>query len=237
MSVIIPAILPTSRRDLEEKLLQVAGITDEVQVDIVDGVFASPPTWPYTEGAQIDSVTPHVFAKVPNLRIETDLMVEESEHITGRWITAGATRILIHLESTTHLGRQLADFNKEYGHDKDFFSGVLSLGIAINVETNLELLEPYIDSIDYVQFMGIKRIGVQGQPFATEVLNKIALFRKKHPNMTIQVDGGVSLESAPLLLGAGVSRLVVGSALWNAPNLSEAFQKFSALTQLHGLYE
>ena len=55
--------------------------------------------------------------------------------------------------------------------------------------------------------------------------------------MPIQVDGGVSLESAPVLLQAGVSRLVVGSALWRAPDFNKALQAFNELTQTHGFYE
>ena len=50
MSIIVPAILPSSRRDLVTKLDALAGLVDEVQVDIVDGLFAGPATWPYDTG-------------------------------------------------------------------------------------------------------------------------------------------------------------------------------------------
>jgi ribulose-phosphate 3-epimerase len=165
-----------------------------------------------------------------------DMMVRDPEQVTGSWITAGATRILAHLESTTYLPRLITDLKLKYGHEKGFASQSLSFGLALNIDTSLDMLEPYLDDIDYVQFMGIKDIGKQGQPFATEVLNKIAVFRTKHEDIPIQVDGGVNLESAALLLNAGVSRLIVGSALWKASNLKIAYAQFEALTEKHGLY-
>lgn len=236
MAIIVPAILPTSRHDLDEKLARLVGIAQEVQIDIVDGVFASPPTWPYAEAhTEFGDVGELPF--LDDFHYEMDLMVKDPELLTGSWISAGATRILAHLESTTYLPRLITDLKVKYGHEKGFASDLLSFGLAVNIETSLELLEPYLAETDYVQFMGIKSIGKQGQPFATEVLNKIAVFHGKHPDMPIQVDGGVNLESASLLLGAGVSRLVVGSALWRAPDLRIAYQQFVDLIDSRGLYE
>jgi hypothetical protein len=106
-----------------------------------------------------------------------------------------------------------------------------------DTDTHLELLEPYLDSIDYVQFMGIKRIGVQGQPFSSDVLNKIKMFRSKHPQIPVQVDGGVSVETATLLLSLGVSRLVIGSRLWNSDNPEQVFTELTELGDHYGLYE
>lgn len=239
MGIIVPAILPTSRHDLDEKLARLVGLATDVQIDIVDGKFASPATWPYANGGEDFarmSAEGKTINNIDDLHVEVDLMVSDPEQITGTWIAAGATRILAHLESTQYLPRLITDLKVKYGHEKGFASDMLSFGLALNVSTELELLEPYLPDIDYVQFMGIKNIGKQGQPFATEVLTRIAIFHKKHPDIEIQVDGGVNFESAPLLLNAGVSRLVVGSALWKAPDLHEAFRKLSGLTEEHGLY-
>lgn len=236
MSIIVPAILPTSKEDLEEKLGRLVGIATEVQVDIVDGLYATPATWPYVHdnGAfNADSVLPHL----DDMHVELDLMVCKPEEVTGSWIEAGATRILVHATSTDHLPNLVTDFKMKYGHAKGFSASFLSFGLAITLDTKLEVLDPYIDDIDYVQFMGIKTIGRQGEPFATEVLERINVFRHRHPGVPIQVDGGVNMESAPLLLEAGVSRLVVGSALWRAPNLLEAYAQFVELTESHGIFE
>jgi ribulose-phosphate 3-epimerase len=236
MGIIVPAILPTSRHDLDEKLTQLVGLASEVQIDIVDGTFAAPASWPYSEGLAefaADGTLPHL----DDFHYEVDLMVKDPEQVTGTWIAAGATRILAHLESTSYLPQLITDLKVKYGHEKGFAADFLSLGLAIDVATDASVLAPYVADIDYVQFMGIAAIGKQGQPFAKEVLEKISAFRHRYPGTPVQVDGGVNFETAPLLLSAGVSRLVVGSALWKAPDIHEAYARLQELTETHGLYE
>lgn len=239
MSVIIPAILPTSREDLQNKLLALQGISKNVQIDVVDGSFVSPASWPYlgndAAGAEAEDVA-GAMEYVGALHTEMDLMVSHPETELNRWINAGANRVVVHAESTHTLPKLLDNFMTTYGHDKDFAPGLLSLGLGLNISTDIALIEPYLPRCDYVQFMGISHIGKQGEPFDKKVLVKIGSFRKKYPNIPIQVDGGVSLETAPALLSAGASRLVVGSALWKAPNLAAAYTSFTELTTRYGLY-
>ncbi len=240
MSIIVPAILPASRKDLVDKMERLSGLVDEVQVDIVDGKFASPPTWPYDTGpselarmlAEGD-IIPHAG----ECRIEVDLMVENPETTAGAWIELGASRVTVHAASSQHLPRLLDSFKTLYGHDKEFSTGLLSIGIAIPPSVDPETLAPYLDQIDYVQFMGIRNVGRQGEPFDTGVLRAIELFRKRHPNTPVQVDGGVSLVTAPKLLELGVSRLVIGSALWRAPDFNKALAELKEMTEEKGIYE
>lgn len=237
MSAIVPAILPKSRLDLEEKLERLRDIegVDSVQIDVVDGRYATPATWPYKGNETVqpgDSIHQSGRAKY-----EIDLMVSHPEEAVATWVALGASRITLHIESTKYLSKLLDDMCDTFGHDKDFSVGMLSIGIAIGIETDLSVLEPYVSRIDYVQFMGIKTIGRQGEPFDSRVLKKIAAFRKLHPDMEIQVDGGVSRTTAPELLKAGVDRLIVGSALMNAKDLKQEFDAFTELTEEHGIYE
>ena len=235
MGIIVPAIIRTSKRDLEEKLARLKGIATEVQIDIVDGKFAAPASWPYVDSASF--VAEAMLPFLGDFRFEMDLMVRDPEQVTGTWIAAGASRIIAHFESTTYLPQLVTDLKVKYGHEKGFATELLAFGISVQIDTNLELIEPYLNDVDFVQFMGIKHIGVQGQPFATEVLNKIAVFRKRHRDIPIQVDGGIHHESAELLLKAGVSRLIVGSSIWNSANVKEEYERLVALTETHGLYE
>jgi ribulose-phosphate 3-epimerase len=238
MGAIVPAILPTSKPDLEEKLArfgEVEGITS-VQIDIVDGRYATPASWPYTEKVG-DLGSAENLPHLGKINFEVDLMVTHPEEVIGSWITLGATRITVHLESTQFLPRILEDMRKRFGFDKDFAPDLLSIGIAIGLSTDLVALEPHLQHADYVQFMGIKTIGKQGQPFDANVIKKIAAFKKKHPEMQIQVDGGVTLATAPQLLKAGVDRLIVGHAFKDSTNLQETFNAFTALTEEYGIYE
>ena len=237
MATIIPAILASTKEEVAQKLLHARDFATEVQLDVVDGSFASPSTWPYsgqqfTHGGVV-SPLPHA----DDLCIELDLMIDDPEKTLHTWMAIGARKILFHLESTTQMKQILDTLHTEYGYEKGFMEHALQVGIAINQETRLELLEPYLEHIDYVQFMGIKRIGVQSQPFSKEVLSSIRVFRQKHPNTRIQVDGGVSVQTAPALLALGVSRLVVGSAIWNTEHPERAYTQLQSLAEQYGLYE
>jgi ribulose-phosphate 3-epimerase len=236
MSAIIPAILPTSREDLGGKLARIQGLVDTVQIDIVDGKFANPATWPYVNRLPEFAERVDEGEALPYLgefHFEMDLMVADAEQTTGLWIAAGAQRLTIHLESTQYMPKIITDLTEKYGHAKDFAPGLLSFGIALDIATDLDALEPYMDSADYVQFMGIAVDGKQGQPFDDRVLQKVRAFRKRHPDTVVQVDGGVSAETLPSLLAAGVDRFVVGSALWKTSHPAEALANLVRITQEH----
>lgn len=237
MGAIIPAILPASRADLESKLGQLDGIAHAVQIDVVDGRYASPASWPYVEnGAEKDS-NEEFLPFLGHFHFEFDLMVESPGLVAGAWIDHGVNRLTLHADHTRDLAAVLEKLKITYGHDKGFAPDLLSLGLAIAVETDLALIEPYLDRVDYVQFMGIRTVGRQGEPFDNRIVRKIVAFRKAHPDTPVQVDGGVNLATAPILLDAGVSRLVIGSGLWKAPNLAEEFKKYAALAEEYGIYE
>lgn len=235
MTSIVPAILPKSFDDLIGKIARLQNITDEVQIDIVD--LESPEkitTWPYTEPT-IENPEEKAFLYTGSLTREVDLMIDTYDTRVGRWIEAGAQRITIHADRVRDLPGLIQKIKKDYAHDVTFKIGLFSFGLAIGVDTDTSLIEPYLDECDYVQFMGISRIGKQGEVFEKSILDKIASFQTKHPNMLIQVDGGVTLDNVPSLIHVGVTRLIVGSALWNAPDLAEAYAKFIQLSKECGL--
>ncbi|HWH16312.1 MAG TPA: hypothetical protein VNU25_01875 [Candidatus Paceibacterota bacterium] len=240
MGIIVPAVIPASRQDLADKLGLLEGVCEEVQIDIVDGIYASPPSWPYREDHAEPSrmlAEGSMLPGVSSLRLEIDLMSQDPESIAGTWIGLGATRLTIHAESTRYLGRFLENIRVLYGHDAGFAPDLLSIGLAIGADTDLALIEKYLDRIEYVQFMGIRKIGRQGEPFDPRVIARVKAFRKKYPRVQVQVDGGITLSNAPQLLDAGVARLVVGSAIWKQEDPVAAYRALNELTEKHGLYE
>lgn len=240
MGIIVPAIIPTSREDLETKLKTLQGVCEEVQIDIVDGAYASPASWPYNgDHAEPSRMLAEglMFPGADAFRLEVDLMSEDTESMSGTWIGLGAVRLTVHAESTRYLGRFLENTKTLYGHDAGFAPDLLSIGLAIGADTDLALIEKYLDRVEYVQFMGIRKIGRQGEPFDPRVIARIKSFRKKYPKVPVQVDGGITLSNAPDLLTAGVARLVVGSAIWKQEDPVAAYRALDQLTQEHGLYE
>lgn len=239
MSVIVPAVLPASKRELDEKLARYVGLAPSIQIDVIDGVFASPASWPYADGVGEIARLAERGQTLPFLdefKFELDLMVQNPEEVIGSWIALGASRITIHVESTNYPQRIVSDFKVRYGHDRDFTPDLLSFGFALNIDTDIAVIAPFIDDIDYVQFMGIKRIGRQGEPMDKRIIERITTFRRTYPSKEIQIDGGVSNETAPALLAAGADRLVVGSTLLYAPDLKKEFQYLTDLTQQYGRY-
>lgn len=232
MIEIIPAVMPISTIDLQSKLAQVAGHMSVAQIDVMDGKFVEDVSWPYTEDDEYFQGILHEDAGLPywdQFDFEVDLMVIRPEDVINDWITAGVRRIVVHQESTNEMEKILKDFRERFpkSEQPDVFD--CEIGIAQNIDTPIESLYPFLDQIDFVQFMGIAEIGVQGNPFDERVFDKINALREYAPQTIISVDGGVSLEVASDLISAGVNRLVIGSAIFKSEDIGATIKEFKAL--------
>ncbi|GMQ94894.1 MAG: ribulose-phosphate 3-epimerase [Patescibacteria group bacterium] len=234
---IIPAIMPKSFKELEEKASLLAGLVDVVQIDVMDGRFVPEKTWPYAgEDVSLKELAggKRHFPESARLSYEIDLMVSQPEESMGSWIWAGARRIIFHIESIgdmdlfwekiSHIDPP-ADFLKALGVEKSD----VELGLALNIETPNEALFPHIEKVDFVQCMGIARIGYQGEPFDERVLHKLRDLRKHYPELILSVDGGVNLETAPRLIEAGANRLVSGSAILESKDIKKRIKEFQSI--------
>lgn len=239
MSLVVPAVLPSSLEELKEKLALFARISsvNRIQIDAVDGRFVGPASWPYNAPTELEDMVKRgeMLPRLDCLEYEIDLMSLDAEEVAASWLALGATRLTFHAETATDLPRLLASARKRYGGGDGFASGLISFGLAINIASDLALLEPCLGEIEYVQFMGIARIGRQGQPFDRRVLEKVRMFRSRHPELPVQVDGGISLPSARQLIALGVTNLVVGSGILKASNPAAALTAFEDLQGSFGV--
>lgn len=229
MIEIIPAIMPDTYADLFAKAERVEGVVPLAQIDVMDGAFVKSKSWPYTEGGT--KREPHFVALMAQdegmpfweqLDYEIDLMIGSPEKHMDEWIPLGASRLIFHIES-------IQDHDLFWGHDlwkegaRDIGGEkVIQAGLALNPDTSLDAILPYMDRIDFVQCMGIAKIGYQGQPFDERVLTQINTLRVKFPNLPISVDGGVNMDTARELKNAGATRLVSGSAIFGAEDVAAA---------------
>lgn len=217
MIEIIPAVMPRSLNDLEENVSRVSGSAPWIQVDVMDGKFVRGKTWPYIS---FDAKAfEFEFEGLPNweeVDYEFDLMVKNPEKEIERFVMIGASRVILHVESTELISEAIT-----LAKEKD-----LEVGLALNIDTSNDVLEKFIPDIDFVQFMGIATIGLQGEPFDLRVIEKISSFRKKFPDVIISVDGGVSLSNAKALVNAGANRLVSGSAIFKNDDTHGAIGEF-----------
>ncbi len=230
MIEVLPAILPKSFKELEDKLTQVVSHTSFVQIDICDGKFTPEKTWPYIDRDDPDFIRLiNEEAGLPyweDLKFEIDLMVENVEEVAEQWVHVGAERIIVHFESFSDAKRAesfIENFKNRF-HTPDSAISV-EIGLAVNIDTPFESFAHLIPNVETFQCMGILRIGYQGEPFDEQVLEKIKSVHEKYPHLVISVDGGVNLDSAPLLRQAGATRLIAGSVILKSNNIPETIEK------------
>ncbi len=214
---IIPAILPKNLKELEVKLnlLKLAYlILDEkeklmVQIDLCNNEFFE----------NFDFSLLEEYTEI--FDFELDLMNIDIGKINER------------LNNPSVHG-ELSKFNRVIFHYEDWYEnpvGVVppfggatptgfspKIGLALLPRTRTEKINPYLDKISFIQFMGIDEVGYQGSCFNPKVIEKIKEFKKQNPNIIVSIDGGVNLENAQSLVNAGIDRLVSGSAIFGRNN-------------------
>ncbi len=225
MIEVVPAILVNNYKELKDKIKRFVGISDMVQIDVCDGSFVPSISWPLNEEGQNDTF-PILEEKegLPfwdRLNFEFDLMIEKSYECFDFFVKLGAKRIIFHIREN-----EIENLRDSIEGIDEFFRENIEIGIAIGSNLSLEKIKPLINVVDFIQCMGINKIGYQGQPFNEEILKTIRELKKLYPEITLSVDGGVNEESAPLLVEAGVSRLVIGSALDRTSNLHSKIKEF-----------
>lgn len=225
MIEIIPAIIPESLEDLRVKLARIRKIVPAVQIDFVDGKFVPNTQWPFF--AEDEAGWREIVSEREGLpywddfSFEADCMVKDPKKFIEDIGHAGFSRAIIHFTSTEKL-----DVCIKAARNFD-----MTVGVAVGRETSADKLALFVPLIDFIQVMGIAKIGVQGQPFDEQSLFQIKEIRKQFPSLPVSVDGGVTLETAPRLIEAGVTRLVAGSAIFNSEDIKDTMAAFQALTE------
>lgn len=236
-AVVSPAVLAYSRKEFEETLALLAGIpgVTQVQIDLVDGVCAAPPSWPYVESEAL-----HVLRNeqrflpfLDRIEYEVDLMSGDIDKAVSDWLALGVSRVTLHAGALADPAATLKRVRLAYGGARAAErSSVTRFGIAIGVDTDESIVAPALPYADYVQFMGIAQVGKQGEPFDARVVENVRNFHRAYPHVPIQVDGGVTLERAKQLAAVGATTFVVGSAILHAENPKDAFDALDAVLDM-----
>ncbi|MDF2613743.1 MAG: rpe [Clostridia bacterium] len=184
-----------TKKDLQA--LSDAGI-DYLHFDIMDGDFVPN----YALGpCMINNLR-----TATNIPFDIHMMVEHPEQKLEYFDLKEGDVVSIHVESTHHLQRVLANLKKK---------GIIT-GVALNPATPINLIEYVLDVIDFVLIMTVNP-GYAGQALVEATLDKITELRAyldKHNkgNIAIQVDGNVSFENAVRMKKAGANNFVAGTA-------------------------
>lgn len=193
MISVAPTILVATPQELRERVQAIAPYFTRAQIDVLNNTFVSE-----TSFADPDFVE----SLGSKLTFEIDLMVSVDEYDLEQWRRPWVDMIAFHIEATRKPAEHIAVV-KSWG--KRVF-------LALNPETEADAVSPYVKDVDGVLCMTVTP-GKSGNPFQTEVLEKIQFLRKKYPKLDIEADGGVSADTLPSLLSVGVTGVAVGSYL------------------------
>ena len=207
-----PSILSADFSRLGEQVAEaVAAGADYIHIDVMDGCFVPN----ITIGAPVVKDL-RSWTRVP---LDVHLMIEEPLRQVLAFAGAGADIITVHAEACRHLHRVLQTI-KEHR---------VRAGVALNPATSLTAIDEVLSMVDLVLVMTVNP-GYGGQLFIEETLDKIARVRKsldeRGLGAELEVDGGITAETAPKVVKAGATVVVAGAAVFcSAEGIRRALQR------------
>ncbi len=179
---------------------------DLIHVDLMDGIYVP------EKNFEIDDIISNL--KDLFLRLDIHLMVNDPLKYIRKLIKLNVYMITVHLDGTPNI-EEVIDFVHSNG---------VKIGIAINPNEDVTILDKYINKIDYVLIMSVYP-GKGGQTFIKEVLNKISYLKDKH--VLIGIDGGVNDEVIDIIKPYNLDIIVSGSFICMSDNYNEQIKKLS----------
>ncbi|MEK6979643.1 MAG: ribulose-phosphate 3-epimerase [Candidatus Micrarchaeota archaeon] len=199
---IIPAILVKSREELMSRLAAVSNYVKTVQIDVMDGKF------------------------VPNTTIGADDLKDLPSGIQYEfhWMVSRPQEWIRKIKGP-HIHIPHAEALQTIDDFKEVFKAVEEsggrLGIAINPETSLEKILPFMDKFERVLIMTVHP-GFDKQKYIAAMETKIARLRSLFPKLDIEVDGGINIHTIGAAVSAGANKLAAASAIFSVPDVKNA---------------
>lgn len=166
---------------------------DYIHIDVMDKTFVDNVAYSMEEIREINAIS--------NKKLDVHLMVNDPFKYIDNLRDMNIEYITFHVEIDEDINK-LIDIVHGMGY---------KCGLAINPNTNIDALEPYISNIDLILVMSVMP-GYGGQLFINSIYNKLESLRNKYKNMTISVDGGINQDNI-YKLSSLVDMVVIGSYL------------------------
>ncbi len=211
MNILSPSILSADFCRLGEEINDVVQAGAQyIHVDVMDGIFVPSISYGMPVIKSIRKATNAVF--------DVHLMITEPGRYIKEFVESGADIITVHVEACRDTAETIRDIKN---------AGVKA-AVALNPETPVEKVMPYLDEVDMVLVMSVHP-GFGGQKFIPDVLDKVRIirnyFNENKMNTDIEIDGGINFDNAGQALDAGVNILVAGSSVYRG-NPAENTKRF-----------
>ncbi|ARG97129.1 ribulose-phosphate 3-epimerase [Legionella micdadei] len=205
--LIAPSLLSADMTKLGEEALAVmdAG-ADMIHFDVMDNHYVPNLTF----GPPICQA---LHQRFPNYMIDVHLMACPVDDLIVQFAKAGAKRISIHPDATTHLDRSLQLIQQQG----------CKAGLVLNPATSIDCLRWSIHRLDFILVMTVNP-GFGGQKLIPEVIDKIKLIKLQYPALPICVDGGVSVDNVASLAKSGATEFVAGTAIFSTANYAKTIK-------------
>jgi ribulose-phosphate 3-epimerase len=197
-----PSILAADFAELAEEVRRAErGGAELVHFDVMDNHFVPNLT--------VGPAVAASLAAAVDLPIDAHLQVTNPDDLIPPFIKAGVAGISVQPEVATHLHRTLGMIR----------AGGCEAGVALNPTTPPGHIEWALPYVDYINVMSVNP-GFGGQEFIPEMVQKVRRL-KQMTDVPIEVDGGITVETAPLMVEAGAQVLVAGSAVFKGDPTTE----------------
>lgn len=201
---VLPSLLLCDFGDLKSELerLETAG-TRVLHLDVMDGHFVPNLTYgmPIVEGIR----------KHSDLPLDVHLMISDPLKYAQPMVDAGADLLTFHVEAVDDAAAVA----------KEIRGLGVGVGVALNPQTELGEIEGCLDEVDMVLAMSVNA-GFGGQSFNPVALEKLATLKESRPELLLEIDGGINLETIGQARAAGCDLFVVGSAIFKQDDYAAA---------------